>query len=149
MPSPEINRRIAKVFATIADLLEYHGERGPRVQAYRRAAGVVARLTRPLPELLAAGEHVPGIGKALAKKAFEVAEHGTCRKLVQLEEATPPIVRRLLAAPGIGPRHLRTLTSAFGTDEEALRQAIARGDVARLPGFGPARVQALQRALQN
>jgi len=60
------NVEIARLFSEYADLLETRDANPFRVRSYRKAAQTVAGLSRPMAQLIAAGEDLtalPGIGR--------------------------------------------------------------------------------------
>ncbi len=139
------NERAAKCFLEIADLLAVQEGDTPRVAAYRRAARTLLALAEPAEAVLAHGEHIPGVGEALAKKIHEIATTGTCAFLERLKAETPAVVPRLLAVRGLGPRRVRAILDAFGDDAARIREAAASGALARtlrLPAALAARIEA-------
>ncbi len=124
-----LNERAAKCFLEIADLLAVKEGTTPRVAAYRRAARVLLQLDEPADAVLARGEHISGIGEALAKKIQEIAQTGTCAFLARLRAETPPVVPRLLAVPGLGPKRVRAIVDAFGADPMRIRKAAESGEL--------------------
>jgi len=63
------NVEITRILNEYADLLEICDENPFRVRSYRKAAQTVAGLSRPVAQLMEAGEDVttlPGIGSSMA-----------------------------------------------------------------------------------
>ncbi len=135
-----VNQQIAQKFYKTADLLEILGENPFRVRAYRNAARTIESLGRDLSEMVAQGEDLtklPGIGKDLAEKIKEIIETGSFSRLRELEEKVPPGLVELLKVEGLGPKRIKTLYDTLGiTSLEELREAAARGEISKLPGFG-------------
>ncbi len=135
-----VNQQVAQKFYKTADLLEILGENPFRVRAYRNAARTIESLGRDLSEMVAQGEDLtklPGIGKDLAEKIKEIIATGSFSKLRELEEKVPPGLVELLKVEGLGPKRIKTLYDTLGiTSLEELREAAARGEISKLPGFG-------------
>ena len=135
-----VNQQVAQKFYKTADLLEILGENPFRVRAYRNAARTIESLGRDLSEMVAQGEDLtklPGIGKDLAEKIKEIIATGSFSKLRELEEKVPPGLVELLKVEGLGPKRIKTLYDTLGiTSLEELREAAAKGEISKLPGFG-------------
>jgi DNA polymerase (family 10) len=134
------NADIARVFETIADLLELGDENPFRVRAYRNAARIVANLGLDLAGEVAAGRELPklpGIGADLAGKIREIAATGTCALAEKLRKRYPAGIAELMRLPGLGPKRVAALYRRLKIrDLEALGKAAERGRVRELPGFG-------------
>ncbi|RUM89118.1 MAG: DNA polymerase/3'-5' exonuclease PolX [Thermodesulfatator sp.] len=135
-----VNQQIAQTFYRIADLLEIMGENPFRVRAYRNAARTIESLGRNLREMVEKEEDLtslPGIGKDLADKIREIVQTGSLAKLKELERQVPPGLVELLKVEGLGPKRIKTLHDKLGiTNLEELKEAAAKGEISRLPGFG-------------
>ena len=86
------NSDIAKMFYTLADLLEIEDANPFRIRAYRRAAEVIEDLPKNAADMLRAGadfEDLPGIGEDLAGKMRENIETGHLKALEAVEARTP------------------------------------------------------------
>src|SRR3989442_8322 len=72
------NYEIARIFSTLADLMEVQGENVFKVRAYRKAADTIEGLTESLASLAERGqlESVPNIGKGIAEKIEEIERTG-------------------------------------------------------------------------
>ena len=133
------NREVAEIFAAMADILAIQGEGYHRIMAYRRAAGNVAALGRPLEEVWRAGEleMIPGIGKTLAAKIDELMRTGRLRAYEKLQAQVPAGVIEMLQVPDIGPKRAALFWQELGiTSVEALEQAAREGHLRTLPGMG-------------
>ncbi len=134
------NQQIAQIFYRVADLLEIKGENPFKVRAYRNAARTIESLGKNLQEMVKEDEDLtklPGIGKDLAEKIREILNTGTLSKLNELEQQVPPGLVELLKVEGLGPKRVKVLHENLGiTSLETLREAAARGEISRLPGFG-------------
>ena len=134
------NQQIARLFYKTADLLEIKGENPFRVRAYRNAARTIESLGKEISEMVDKGEDLtklPGIGKDLAQKIYEIIERGTFSKLEELEREIPKGLIELLKVEGLGPKRIKTLYDKLGiTDLDQLKKAAKNGQISALPGFG-------------
>ena len=68
------NLDVARTLTELADLLEIQGASPFRIRAYRNAVNTINSLSRPLKDMVAAGEdltELPGVGKSVAKYISE------------------------------------------------------------------------------
>ena len=137
---PVHNADVAALFEDVADLLAIQGENAFRIRAYRNAARTLNQLSRPVADLVAAGEDLsdlPDIGDDLAGKIATLVETGTLPLYDELAQDIPPSVADLLRIPGLGPKRVRRLRDALGVDSRAaLKRAAETGKVQALDGFG-------------
>jgi len=137
---PVHNRDVARVFETIADLLDIKGGNTFRIRAYRNAARTVDSLTRDVSDMLEEGEdlsELSDIGEDLAGKIETIVETGTHPLLTELKEEVPESLQELLRVSGLGPRGVQTIHGELGiTDLDGLRKAAEQGSIAELEGFG-------------
>ena len=137
---PVHNADVAALFEDVADLLAIQGENAFRIRAYRNAARTLNQLSRPVADLVAAGEDLsdlPDIGDDLAGKIATIVETGTLPLYDELTRDIPPSVADLLRIPGLGPKRVRRLRDALGVDSRAaLKRAAETGKVQALDGFG-------------
>lgn len=137
---PVHNADVAALFEDVADLLAIQGENAFRIRAYRNAARTLNQLSRPVADLVAAGEDLsdlPDIGDDLAGKIATIVETGTLPLYDELAQDIPPSVADLLRIPGLGPKRVRRLRDALGVDSRAaLKRAAETGKVQALDGFG-------------
>ncbi|MEX0448325.1 DNA polymerase/3'-5' exonuclease PolX [Spiribacter sp. 221] len=137
---PVRNRDIANAFETLADLLEI-GDANPfRVRAYRNAASTVRDQSRPIRDMLAAGEdltELPGIGDDLAGQIARYVETGHLARLDAATDELPAGLTALLDINGIGPRRAHALYEGLGiTSVDELADAARQKRVRTLSGFG-------------
>ncbi len=137
---PVHNADVAALFEDVADLLAIQGENAFRIRAYRNAARTLNQLSRPVADLVAAGEDLsdlPDIGDDLAGKIATIVETGRLPLYDELAQDIPPSVADLLRIPGLGPKRVRRLRDALGVDSRAaLKRAAETGKVQALDGFG-------------
>lgn len=133
------NQELARLFHTIADLLEIQGAEGYRVAAYRRAAGQLADLEEAVETLWQQGKltQIPGIGKALAAKIDEYLRTGRLDFLERLQREVPSSLLEWLQIPGLGPRKTGAIWRALGISTlEELEAAAQAGRLRQLKGMG-------------
>jgi DNA polymerase (family 10) len=147
------NAEIAELLDRLADLLEIEGANSFRVRAYRNAADNIGRL----PESVADMVHekrpltiIGGVGPSLEGKIQEIVETGGLAQLAELEQHMPPQVSQLLKISGLGPRRVQVLFQELGVKNiKDLRQAVEKGQVTDLPGFGKKLEENLKKELNK
>jgi DNA polymerase (family 10) len=133
------NQDVARIFATMAEILAIQGENYHRIMAYRRAAENVANLGRPLEEVWRAGEleAIPGVGKTLASKIDELMRTGRLAAYEKLQAQVPAGVVEMLEIPDVGPKRVALFWKDLDiTSVEALERAAREGRLRALPGMG-------------
>ncbi len=134
------NPEIATLLNQLADLLEIQGENPFRIRAYRTAARLIDELPQSVADMLTEGRdltELPGIGDALAKKIQTIVKTGKLPQLQQLEKRTPQALTDLLMIEGLGPKRVKALYDRLHIKNlDDLKQAIDRGKVSQLEGFG-------------
>jgi len=147
---PVHNEDVAAIFDEMADLLEIEGDNPYRVRAYRNAARSVRHLGKELADMVERNEdltRLPGIGKELAAKIREIVTTGHARALDRLHRRVPASLESLLKIPGLGPKRVRALYHDLHIKSlKQLEEAVRRGRLRQLPGFGP---KTEQRILEN
>ncbi len=146
------NRELASVFERIADALEIKGETGFRILAYRHAARALAELAADIETLDAEGklEEVPGIGSRIARKIHEYLTTGRMQKYEKAVADLPAGLFELLAIQGVGPKTVKLLYEKLGVSTPAqLKQAIADGRFAALPGLGEKKASNLLQGIRT
>ena len=150
--SPMGNAGIAERLGRIADLLEVQDANPHRVRAYRRAAGIVRSMGRPVHELLEregidALIRLPGIGISLARTIEDLAFTGHVTILDRLEGAVS-WENVLASVVGIGHELARRIYDELGIESLAELEAAAHdGRLERIPGIGRRRVRGVQESL--
>ena len=137
---PVHNADVADIFEESADLLDLAEANRFRIRAYRNAARTLNQLSRPVADMVEAGEdlsELPDIGDDLAGKIEEIVETGSLEMLEELEQEIDPALAELTRIPGLGPERVRTLHEALGvTTREELKTAAQEGRVREVEGFG-------------
>ena len=138
---PVTNAEIAAVFEEIADLLEFKGENGFRIRAYRSAARNVEGMVESLAGVRADAARkltdIDGIGSELAAKIETLLDGKPLQILDDLRQAVPASAFDIMRVPGLGPKKAKILVEQLGLDSlDALEQACRDGRVQGLKGFG-------------
>jgi len=146
------NAEIATAFDRIATLLEAQHANPHRVRAYRTGATTCRELSSTLQEVAGAGgraalEALPGIGPSLSAQILEYQGSGRIAMLERLLGETPA-EDLFTTLPGMGPVLAHRIHEQLGADTlEELEVAAHDGRLARVPGIGPRRAEALRDAL--
>jgi DNA polymerase (family X) len=147
------NIEIARRLEELADLLEIRGANPFRIRAYRNAVRTVAGLTRPVFEMLGAGEalqELPGIGKDLAAYVGELVHTGELSILDEVAKEVPRELATLTRLDGVGPKKARKLWKELGvTTVDELEAAAEAGRVQELEGFGERSVEKILRSIAD
>jgi len=144
------NIYISEFFRELADILEIKGESQFKVQAYRKAAEIIAGLGEDVGDLLASGalRNIKGIGGAIERKVDEILTTGKLTALERARSEIPPGVVEMLRIPGVGPKTARLLYEAAGIKGmDELESAIRDGKLDSIPGMGPSRVKRIKNGL--
>ncbi len=153
VPVPRANDDLAKLFDELSVLTQLT-EQSPqsfKVRAYQNAARAIRGLAVDVRTLSAADlVKQEGIGKSTAASIREWVDGGTITKLEQQRALHPPGKLELLRVPGLGPKSIAALEEVLGiTDLDSLREALADGRVAKLPGMGDKTAANLSRAIER
>lgn len=133
--------------------LEVREPQSFRIQAYKK----LWETLRGLPDTAwASGDSLaqalhgqPGIGEGLLSTAVGLYERGTVPLLEELRAEVPDSLLELRRLPGLGPKRIHQLWKEVGiTSVDALDQAIARGKLQKLAGWGPALLKKVTEAIQ-
>lgn len=145
------NKKLAEIFEKIADILEFLGDNVYRVNSYRRASELISGIQEDIEDLWRKGKlsELPGIGTSTLQKIEEFLRTGTVKKYEDLRKKVPEDLLELMDAPGVGPKTLRVAYEKLGvrTKEDFLR-VLRDGSLARLPGFGPKKVQNILKGIE-
>jgi hypothetical protein len=154
LSAPLTNHQIGACLEDLADLLEAQGANLFRVRAYRTAAHNLRDLPRPVHEILgtqgvAGLMELPGIGHSLARSIEKLCLTGRLPLLQRLRgEAGPEHL--FMTLPGIGLEFASRIHELLGVESLAELEASARdGRLAKVPGMGRKRVQAVQETLRG
>jgi DNA polymerase (family X) len=146
------NADIARLLGEVADLLEISAGNPFKVRAYRNAARTVADHPDPIGELVKGSEFdltdLPGIGDGIAKEITALVASGSMPQRQQLLAELPPGLLDLLRIPGLGPKRVKLFHDELKVNSLSdLKQALAAGKIATLPGFGPKLLEKLREGV--
>lgn len=145
------NQTLSGVFDRMADIMEILGEDRFRINSYRKVARVIGELPTDAAVLLEDGRlaKTPGIGKSSLAKVKEFVETGAITAYDELLERIPPSLLELLDIQGVGPKGVKVIYEHLEVkDINDLKQALADGSVAELPGFGQKKAAAIARGIE-
>ena len=145
------NKELARIFEKIADILEFLGDNPYRIGSYRRTADLISELPEDIEELFRAGKlsRLPGIGSSTMLKIEEFLRTGTVKKYEDLRKRVPEDLLELMDAPGVGPKTLRVAYEKLGVrTKEDFIKVLKDGSLARLPGFGPRKVEKILKGIE-
>jgi DNA polymerase (family 10) len=145
------NRTIAGLFERMADILEFQGENVFKVNAYRRAARVLADLAEDIESIRRDGRlnDLPGVGDALAKKIGEFLDTGRIAKYEELAGSVPDGLMDLLKIHDFGPKTLALAHKKLKIRNMAdLKKVIGDGRLAGLPGMGEKKADNIRKGIE-
>ncbi|HLD00238.1 MAG TPA: DNA polymerase/3'-5' exonuclease PolX [Candidatus Nanoarchaeia archaeon] len=144
------NFELAKIFNTIADILELQ-EVPWKPQAYRKAAQALEALSEDIEEVYQRDElkDIPGVGEHIAAKIEEFLQKGKIKFYEELKKKVKVDIEALRAIPTLGPKKIKLLYQKLGVKTvKDLEQVIKQGKAAKLEGFGDKTVQLLSQGIE-
>jgi DNA polymerase (family X) len=131
------NMEVATILYEVADLLEMKEEKF-KPRAYRKAAGTVESLSKPVENL---GEEeltkLPGIGKSIAEKIEEIIETGSLEYYENLKKEFAVDFESLHFVEGLGPKKIKRFYDELGVvDLDDLERAAKQHKIRELEGMG-------------
>src|SRR6516165_3882209 len=148
--SPNVD--IAGRLDEVANIFAEQGANRFRVQAYRRAANVLRRLSGSVADIFADEgieglEQIPGIGVTIARSIRDILVHGRLAMLDRLRGESNPI-GILASVPGIGKVYAWRLHDDLGIETlEELELAAHDGRLERYLGIGAKRLAGIRDSL--
>ena len=145
------NKELADIFDRWANILEFMGDNPYHIRAYRNAARLIRDLSEDIEVLAREGKLIklPGIGQRLQSKILEFLRTGKIEEFEKLKASVPDTIFTLLDIPGVGPKTVKLLYDRLGIRSlEDLKRAIERGDLLKLPGFGPKKVEKIRKGIE-
>ena len=134
------NLDVARTLTELADLLEIQGASPFRIRAYRNAVNTINSLSRPLKDMVAAGEdltELPGVGKSVTKYIGEFLTSGSISRLEEVSAEFPRSLVQLMRLDGVGPKKARKLFEELDVRTvDDLAAELEAGRVQTLDGFG-------------
>jgi DNA polymerase (family 10) len=145
------NKQLAEIFEKMADILEFLGDNPFRIRTYRRVAKILENLPMDIEEALESGYiyKIKGIGGSTIAKIEEFLKTGTVTKYENLKKKVPEELLELMDIPGVGPKTLKVAYEKLGvrTKEDFIR-VLKDGSLAKLPGFGPKKVEKILKGIE-
>jgi len=147
------NLDVTRTLTELADLLEIQGASPFRIRAYRNAVNTVNNLSRPLKDMVAAGEdltELPGVGKSVAKYIGEFLDTGSISRLDEVAAEFPRSLVQLMRLDGVGPKKAKRLFEELNVRTvDDLAEAIENGRVQKMDGFGVKSADKIVRAIED
>ena len=147
------NLDVARVLTKLADLLEIQGANPFRIRAYRNAVNTVESLSRPLSDMIDAGEdltELPGIGKNVAAHIAELLRTGSIDRLEEVTAEIPESLADRIRLDGVGPKKAKKLFDELGVRSvDDLEAQLAAGAVQELEGFGARSAEKIRAAIAD
>lgn len=147
------NRYMASIFNEIADLLDIEEANPFRVRAYRNAARIILSSPKNMATLVGEGydlTSIKGIGKELSQKIIEIVQTGELVFLNDLKKSYPSELETLLRIPGLGPKRVLLLHENLHINTlHDLKNALKKGELETLRGFGPKLIGSIKKGLEK
>jgi len=147
------NLDVARTLEELADLLEIQGANPFRIRAYRNAVNTVESLSRPLRDMVDAGEdltELPAVGKEIAGHITELLTKGNLTRLDEVAAEFPRTLVELMRLDGVGPKKARKLFTELDVRTvDDLQAALEAGRVEALEGFGKKSAQKILHAIEE
>jgi DNA polymerase (family 10) len=147
-----INSEVARIFNEIADILDIKGVAW-KPQAYRKAARTIQSMSKDLKVIyqedgLKALDALPSIGAGLSKKIEEFIKTGRIKGYEKLKKTIPEGVEKFMHIPGMGPKKIKKIYTELKIKSiKELKQAIKKGKISKLEGFGKKSEQDILKGL--
>jgi len=135
----------------MADILEFLGDNPFRIRTYRRVAKILENLPMDVGEAIESGYiyKIKGIGGSTLAKIEEFLKTGTIQKYEELRKKVPEGLLELMDIPGVGPKTLKVAYEKLGVrTKEDFIKALKDGSLAKLPGFGPKKVEKILKGIE-
>ncbi len=131
------NMKVATILYEVADLLEMKEEKF-KPRAYRKAAGTVESLSKPVEELNEEElTKLPGIGKSIAEKIEEIIETGSLEYYENLKKEFAIDFESLHFVEGLGPKKIKRFYDELGViDLDDLERVAKQHKIRELEGMG-------------
>jgi len=146
-----VNQELARLFNEIADLMEIKGEDVFRINTYRKVSRIFKECTADIAALSAAGRltELPGVGKGTAERVAQYLTEGKIDVHQKLIASVPPGLPTLLSIPGLGPKRIARMWRELGVESlDDLKNALATGKVASLPGMGDKTAEKIRQGIE-
>lgn len=147
------NRELADIFTRMAACYRYLGNTERfRAIAYERAARTLAGLPQDISTYatdIASLDRLRNIGEGIAERILEYLHTDHIATWDDLQRQVPIALLDIMEIQGMGPATTKTLHEALGIeDRQDLEDAIRKGRLSKLRGFGPKRLENIRKALK-
>lgn len=144
------NKKIAKTFQLLGNIMELHGENPYKIRSYQNAYINLRKLDRPLSEMSDTEiEDLKGVGKAISSKIRELLDTGKMATLEKYREQTPEGVQEMLNIKGFGPKKIRVIWKELEAETIGeLLYAVNENRLIELKGFGKKTQDQLKQQLE-
>ena len=132
------NKEIAAKFNLLAKLMELNGENQFKTRSYSSAYNTLRKFPTPLAQLSEEElQEIPGIGKAIQAKIFELTSSGQMTLLEKYLDVTPAGIVEMLMIKGLGPKKVDKLWKELEIESPGeLLYACNENRLVDLKGFG-------------
>lgn len=145
------NKELSRIFAEIADALEFKGNSLYRIVAYRRVSRVLDELTEDVESLAKEGRlrEIPGVGGGIAEKIKEYLATGRMKKHEEVLSDVPQGLLALLRIQNLGPKTLALAHRELSVKNlDGLVRVVEDGSLAKLFGMGEQRVENIKKGIK-
>ena len=145
------NKELSRIFAEIADALEFKDDNRFKVLAYRRASRALEDLPSDVETLARNGKlgEIPGVGEAIAKKIDEYLTTGRMKKHEEALSGVPDGLLDLLRIQNLGPKTLALAHKELGVKNlDDLRRVVEDGTLAGLFRMGEQKVKNIRKGIE-
>lgn len=139
------NADIAALFKMMARIMQVHSEDPFKIRAYFAGAAEIEILPQELSEMDRKDIlEVPGIGKAISEKIFELLDTGVMSKLKEYLDMTPDGVVELTYVRGLGGKKVAQVWKDLSIMSiEDLEESCKSGRLLEVKGFGQKTIESL------
>jgi DNA polymerase (family 10) len=147
------NQEIAKIFYTIADILEMKNVPF-KPRAYQKVAMALESLGEEVGEIYKKGgrkalRKIPGVGESIADHIEELIKTGRLKEYRRLKKQFPVDVESITAIEGVGPKIIKVLYQKLKIRNiKDLEKAAKAGKLRNLPRFGEKMEQKILRGIE-
>ncbi len=146
------NIEIARIFETMADIMEIQGENLFRVSSYRKVARVVGDMAEDIEKVAAEDglTSVDGIGKSSAQKIEQYLTTGKIDAYEKLLKDFPAGALEMLRIPEVGPKTVgKLMVEKDITSLDDLEKAIEKGELDDMAGMGEKTVEKIRKGIRQ
>jgi DNA polymerase (family 10) len=142
-----LNADVAKIFTSMATILEIKGESGFKINATVKVARILENLVEDITSIEDLTS-ISGVGKSSAAKIKEYLDTGKIASYEELRQSIPLGLLDVMRVQGLGPKKVRQLwQEADVVDIASLRAAIDTGTLDNLPRMGKKTIENIADAL--